>query len=308
MKKSFFLILLGLSSLIYAQNKNEFTDLYGDYLGQIAPGDTPVVFAPGFISRKGLEYGPAIFSKDGNAVYWCGRVADSQEGKIYTWCMKRINKRWTKPEVFVPFADSVCFDPFLSNDGKRLYFGADGDAGNTDIWFVEKQGGGWGRPQSISPVVNTINGQCQATLTSDGTVYYIDYKTVNNKWTCDILRSRFKNGNYLQPETLPVSINSSSEDWTPYIAWDDSYLIFSSTRNNYGDLYISFHDIPTDTWSEPINMGGLINTATQETYPTVSPDGKYLFFTRYTNEKSSMDVYWVSAKIIDRLRKNSMKK
>jgi Tol biopolymer transport system component len=55
-------------------------------------------------------------------------------------------------------------------------------------------------------------------------------------------------------------------------------------------------------------MGGLINTATQETYPTVSPDGKYLFFTRYTNEKSSMDVYWVSAKIIDRLRKNSMKK
>jgi Tol biopolymer transport system component len=202
----------------------------------------------------------------------------------------------------------VSFDPFLSNDGKRLYFGADGDAGNTDIWFVEKQGVAWGKPQSISPVVNTINGQCQATLTNDGTVYYIDYKTVNNKWTCDILRSRFKNGSYLQPETLPVSINSSSEDWTPYIARDDSYLIFSSTKNKYGDLYISFHDIPADTWSEPINMGGPINTATQETYPTVSPDNKYLFFTRYTNEKSSMDVYWVSAKIIDRLRKNSMKK
>ena len=308
MKKPIFLILLGFSSLIYAQNKNEFTDLYGDYLGQIAPGDTPVVFAPGIISRNGLEHGPAVFSTDGNAVYWCGRVADSQEGKIYTWYMKRINNRWTKPEVFVPFADSVCFDPFLSNDGERLYFGADGDAGNTDIWFVEKQGDGWGKPKSISPVVNTINGQCQATLTSDGTVYYIDYKTVNNKWTCDILRSRFKNGNYLQPDTLPVNINSSSEDWTPYIARDDSYLIFSSTKNKYGDLYISFHDIPTDTWSEPINMGATINTGTQETYPTVSPDSKYLFFTRYTNEKSSMDVYCVSAKIIDRLRKNSMKK
>jgi len=299
MKKG--LIILILSLIVKSSFGQEFTDLYGDYLGQPSPGDTPVIFAPGIISGEGLEHSPAVFSNEGNAVYWCGRITSSQNGKIYTWGMKRINNRWTKPEVFVPFADSVCFDPFLSLDGKRLYFSTDSDVGNVDTWFVEKQGGGWGKPQSISPVVNTINGQCQATLTSDGTVYYIDYKTKDKKWTCDILRSKFKNGNYLQPDTLPACINSQTEDWTPYIARDDSYLIFSSK----GDLFISFHDIRTDRWSERVNMGELINTRTQETYPTISPDGKYLFFTRYTDKNTDMDIYWVSAKIIDRLREKS---
>ena len=56
-------------------------------------------------------------------------------------------------------------------------------------------------------------------------------------------------------------------------------------------------------------MGEPINTWAQETFPTVSPDGKYVFFTRWTNDKNDMDVYWVSAKIIDRLREeNNVKK
>ena len=49
----------------------------------------------------------------------------------------------------------------------------------------------------------------------------------------------------------------------PFIAPDESYLIFTSDRKgNFGggDLYISFHNIDTDTWTEPINMGAPINT------------------------------------------------
>lgn len=132
---------------------------------------------------------------------------------------------------------------------------------------------------------------------------------VANKWKCDILRSKFKNGNYLPSDTLPDCINSKFEDWTPFVAGDDSYLIFASTRQSkYCDLYISFHDLKNDTWSEPVNMGDAINTESQETYPTVSPDGKYLFFTRYTDENNDMDIYWVSAKIIDVLKEKSREK
>ena len=49
-------------------------------------------------------------------------------------------------------------------------------------------------------------------------------------------------------------------------------------------------------------MGESINTKTQESYPTLSPDGKYLFFTRYNYNNKSMDVYWVSAGIIEKLK------
>ncbi len=319
-----FIVLIFMSllniQLNAADSKVVLTDLYGDYLGQTPPGDTPVVFAPGFISRKSLEHGPAIFSHDGNEVYWCSRKSAREWQKTNLWSMKRINNRWTKPQKLSPFGVDVAWmDPFLSMDGKRLYFSADSNtikekgmsaSENRDIWFVEKQNNGWSKPQKISPVINRINGQCQATLTHDGTVYFLEYKGEGKNWKCEILKSKLKNENYLQPVALPAGINSTliqtSKSWTPFIAPDDSYLIFSSSRQRkYRDIYISFHDIPNDTWSEPISMGKSINTETQESYPSVSPDGKFLFFTRYNYNNKSMDVYWVSAKVIDKLRKKS---
>jgi hypothetical protein len=306
MKKILFILLLGFNSFIYAQDKLKFTDLYGDYLGQTPPGDVPVIFAPGIVSGTSLEHSATAFSSDGNEVYWASRK--NQGDKIITWYMKRINNRWTQPQAFEPFPDSSgCYDPFFANGNNRLYFAGEGRG--SDIWFVERQKSGWGKPQNISTVINNDNGQCQATLAKDGTIYYIDYKTVNNKWTCDIMRSVPKNGVYTKPEPLPVSINSAYEDWTPFIAPDGSYLIFGSyfaRKTNPSakcDLYISFHDNKKDTWSEPVSMGASINTMAQETYPVVSPDGKYLFFTRWTDDKNDMDVYWVSAKIIDEIKK-----
>jgi hypothetical protein len=276
----------------------QFTDLYGDYLGQTPPGDTPEVFAPGIISRYSLEHGPAVFSPDGNEVYWAWR--DNPSTICHIWYMKRINNLWTKPETFAPLGDSIShWDPFLSTDGKKLYF-----SGNIKesvaTWFVEKQGSVWSKPQSISPVINDSKGQCQAVLNNNGTVYY-SYDV--QKGTGLIVRSKFKDGNFLQPDTLPACINHAPYDSDPYIAPDDSYLLFASRRlNDQVDIYISIHDTLTDKWSEPVNMGEPINTDGIERFPAVSPDGKYLFFTRDNGYENSMDVFWLSAKIIDRLR------
>lgn len=308
MKKYLFLLLFAFNSLIYAQNAEEFSDLYGDYLGQTPPTDTPVIFAPGIISKTTLEHSAAIFSSDGNEVYWVSR--ENQESKLSIWMMQRINNRWTEPEIINLLGDSVnLFDPYLTIDGKKLYFGADKN-GNADIWYAERQGNTWNKPQNIGLPINNKDGQCQGSLTENGTIYYIDYRVIDKKWTCDILKSKFKNGVILKPDTLPVSINSkSSEDWTPFIAPDESYIIFSSRREQkYGDLYISFHDIQTDYWSEAINLGESINSPSQETFPVVSPDGRYLFFTRWTDEKNDMDVYWVSSSFIDSLKEKYLEK
>ena len=291
----------------------QFTDLCGDYLGQTPPGDTPVIFAADIISKGTMEHSAAIFSSDGNEVYWASIENSSGSSKLSTWFMTRINNRWTRPAVLHLWGDNIdCFDPFLSADGKRLYVAAD-YKGSPNIWYADKQDKGWSKAQSLSPIINnSVSGQCQATFTQNGTAYYIDYEIIEKKWTCNILTSKCEKGKYLRPDTLPTSINSiSSEDWTPYIARDDSYLIFASKRKDTSDpcdLYISFHDTIKDKWSEPINMGEPINTWTQETFPTVSPDGKYLFFTRWSNDINDMDIYWVSAKIIDRLREKSKTK
>jgi Tol biopolymer transport system component len=52
-------------------------------------------------------------------------------------------------------------------------------------------------------------------------------------------------------------------------------------------------------------MGETINSKRMERFPSVSPDGKYFFFTQMT-PGSNEDVYWVSSNIIDRLREKSL--
>lgn len=301
--------MLAFNSIIYAQDAQEYTDLYGDYLGQTPPGDTPVVFVPGIISKNGPEHSAAIFSPDGKEVYWSA-------GKIFY--MQRIDNRWTVPQSLDLFGDSLHIDdqPFLSLNGKRLYINSEGRKtskqgispqewsryNNEDIWYVDKQGQSWSKPKSLSSVINTNYLEAQASFNNNESVYFLSYLDgVDGE--CGIFRAKIQNGKYSSAEALPECINSSAQDWTPYIAPDDSYLIFSSYRDGglgQGDLYVSFHDVNSDTWSEPVNLGEPVNTNTQERFPAVSPDGKYLFFTRWTSEHNH-DIFWVDSKIIDEI-------
>ena len=84
----------------------------------------------------------------------------------------------------------------------------------------------------------------------------------------------------------------------PFIAPDESYLIFTSRRpptNTGGGLWISYKQ-PDGTWSDPraIDLGMAAGL------PQMSPDGKYLFFT--AGERGKSDIYWVEAKFIEELK------
>jgi len=80
----------------------------------------------------------------------------------------------------------------------------------------------------------------------------------------------------------------------PYIAPDESYIIYDAEVSNIpdnGDLFMSFNI--NGTWSKALSLGANINTEVSETTATVSPDGNYLFFNR-GEEKTSEDgtIYW----------------
>jgi len=93
----------------------------------------------------------------------------------------------------------------------------------------------------------------------------------------------------------------------PFIAPDESYLLFSSYRlNNQQDIFISFR-LSDGTWTEAYNLGETINLDRGERFPAVSPDGKYLFFTRWVSPDNE-DVMWVSANIIDDIKKEVFNK
>jgi len=56
------------------------------------------------------------------------------------------------------------------------------------------------------------------------------------------------------------------------------------------------------SWTDPVRLGEPINSNQMERFPAVSPEGKYLFFTRDTMPGYNEDVYWVSAGIIGKLK------
>ena len=123
--------------------------------------------------------------------------------------------------------------------------------------------------------------------------------------------SRLTDGQYEPPVKLSNEMNEGKWIAHPYIAPDESYLMWDVVREEgYGqaDLYISFKQ-KDGSWLSPINMGSIINTELQESAPIVTHDGKYLFFTRgdweVKEDGSRMYVgkrYWVDTQIIESLR------
>ncbi len=281
-----------------------FSDLKGDYFGQTPPGDTPVVFASGIISADStIEHGAPSFSPDGNEVFWQSNYRQSgKETQILSVTMRRNKNKWTAPELS-PYGNG----PVISPDGSRLYFNSKETKGT--ILYTEKDGDKWSDPNSLDLIARfpDLKFAYNLSFTSNGTLYFLGYADeleTMNKY--GIYRSELIDGAYAKPELLPSNINMEEGllNWTPFIAPDESYLLFSSNRhtseNDYGDIYISFRN-GEGIWTDPVKLSNGVNSDRQERFPAISPDGKYLFFTRWIT-RGNEDVFWVSAEFIEKHR------
>ena len=132
---------------------------------------------------------------------------------------------------------------------------------------------------------------------------------MKKKGSVGILRSRLINNDYVASEKLPFPINTDNEmDGSPFISPDESFLLFSSQREGSAgdDIFICFRN-KDDSWTDAYNLGKKINTDRNESLPILSPDGKYLFFTRGDGphvQNREIDIYWVSSSVIDSIRQS----
>ena len=260
-----------------------------------------------------MEHSSPAFSPDGKVVLWT--VVD----RHYRASMMEMlyeNGIWSAPHR-PTFADSTADDyyPSFSPDGKKLYFssrrkvptGFPEDRG-IRIWQVERNESGWGNPHPIDTIVS--NGEEYAhSVTRHGTFYFSSSQGGSTNWC--LTKAQLTNNGYSKPELLPYSINSVDYEDGPYVAPDESFLIFESQRpegvGGSGDLYISFKN-SSGGWNIPVNMGPRINSAATERFARLSPDGQYLFFGSTRNNSATnvgFDIYWIDAKLIDELKKEA---
>jgi len=291
-----------------AKDDIRFPVLEGDYLGQKPPAGGAEVFAPGIISSIWGLHSTAVFSPDGNEVYWAPMM--TFPGEIYSrgglLMMKRVDGRWTAP-AWAPFSGPNGEDdvPFFSPNGKRIYFISrrplPGGAAtrNERIWFADRTPKSWTEPRPLDATLNDHNMHWEFSLDNQGNLYF-GGQAPDSRGMGDIYFARFADGKYEKPVNLGEPINSAAGETTPFIAPDGSYLLFSRQY----DLWVSFRGAG-NAWSEPVKLGPEVNGPSIELCPVVTADGKYLFFLSQRGGESH--AYWVRADVIEKARPKSVK-
>ena len=265
------------------------------YFGQIPPGNTPLLFAPGIVSLPGRNEAVITFSPDGTSVFFYVEKYPGP-GNPYTMYATYSNNHWTTPDT-IPFTlGRSTGEPFFAFNGNRVYMFASNAAnhiGVVDLSYSVKQGANWSNPISMGNPPNSEAYQYHPCIVGDTSIYFSSYAG-------EICRCQYSNGAYQNRVILPIPINHiGAPTWgDPFVSANESYMILKSIREEgYGqnDLYIAYKK-SNGTWTNPKNLGNIINTPGDETSGDITPDGLYMTYGR------NSDLYWVSTAFIDSLK------
>lgn len=277
--KTLIAILLVIVQFTFSQNNSEkinFNPL------ENPPDSIPKIFAKGIISvQDRYEYGISISPNYDEIFFTAERPGDG------LMVMKKLdNESWTYPKVAnLRGNDSEEFEAFYTSDGQKLYFSSLVND-TSRLWFSEKEKTTWSTPKLLESPVNDTP-VFWATFTNTNTMYY------TNLADFKIYKSEPLNGQY--PTTkfagIPYGIH-------PTVSKDESFILFNYRR----DLYVAFRN-SENKWGDPIKLEAPISSSEfSETCPCLSPDEKYIFFSRYNDTNDKSDFYWVSSSIIEHLR------
>jgi outer membrane protein OmpA-like peptidoglycan-associated protein len=180
--------------------------------------------------------------------------------------------------------------PVVSPDGKRLYFTRWkhpdnlGENKNQDIWYSQldekKQ---WEKAKLFPSPINNDENNAICGISPNGKMILL-----NNVYGKDghmekgvSLSYLLRNGDWSFPKQIRIQNFKNKSEYSEYtIAPDGKTLLMTTeTKDSYGgkDIYVSFLK-PDDTWTEPKNIGPVVNSGEPESTPFIAPDGQTMYF------------------------------
>jgi len=267
------------------------------YLGQTPPGDTPVQFAAGMLVVKdSFDMDRVGFSDDGKEFYYETNNTWYSTVPVVLRSFAYKGGQWVGPTVVL----RGFWSPSFSADQQTMYLSGRGidDSTHAYVWQSKRlPAGGWETPTVFLRQPHALYNY----MTTNSGTGYVGSNV--SKGHFDACVMHFSAGD-TSIQSLGAPLNAPGWNGDFFIARDESYIIISAkeTKDFECELYISFRK-PEGDWTAPVSLGPLINDGLAHRWGEyVTPDGRYLFYTRATSPKDC-HLYWVRFdKLLARMR------
>jgi hypothetical protein len=248
------------------------------------------------INSKYNDDRPAI-SRDNLSLYFSSDRPGIGGFDIWVSHRASVDDPWGVPENLGPTINTAGLEesPALSPNGHWLFFGSDrpGGCGGIDIWASHRKDRdddfAWEPPVNLGCMLNTSADDDFPFLfvdnEQDSTQLYFGSKQSSGFYHIYASTMNEEDGTF-GPGVLVPNINcfdpACVRDSRTTIRRDGLELIFGSFNRPGGfglqDLWVSTRKDTEDPWSIPVNLGSVVNTASQEGGPALSRDGTTLYF------------------------------
>jgi len=292
---SVFLTLLVLVAACGAAAVDDDGKLSGSYFGQDPPGLEAEIFAPDLISQKGRYEFAVSFAPGGERLLFSVQTA---EGEVHILHSGLVDGFWSRPEMVSITAGARRdeMEAFFDLDGKYLYFAPYDEGLDVRIWRAEIVGNEFVNPTPLAGPIDAAPA-FYPTSASSGAIYY------TNILERKPYRARRDDDGSWQIEPLGLELVGHA-----FVAPDESFVLVDARADDSlgeGDIYVAFA-LADGGWSAPVNLGDGVNSEYSESCPSLSDDGKFLFFSRYDEPDEVAQIYWVDSGVIEAARQRQL--
>lgn len=271
-----------------------------------------------------LDEQSPVISPDGRTLYFTianhAQNVGGKKDKGDIWQSVLIGDNWSAPIHAGTTINNKDYNAVagFSADGSQLFllghYSTNGDVKTQGISVSANRGAGWSTPENISiPYFLNRNPTISGHLNAAGNVFVFAGEAFTTLGVEDIYVSvKDASGRWSEPKNLGRNINTSFQEWSPWLSEDTQFLYFASNgRQGYGSFDIYYAQRLDDTWakwSAPINMGAGVNSEGRELYYTPFPKQEIALFTSTQNSDGYGDIkmYRPPKEVLDSLM-NKMK-
>jgi len=158
----------------------------------------------------------------------------------------------------------------------------------------------FGEPINLGPVFNSSSTDFPDCFSADGLEMYLSSRKAGGYGYGDIWVSRrpTTDEDWGTPEHLGSPINTGNNDYVSHISADGLELYFTTYNRSGGygeyDMWMTTRTTKDDPWEEPMNLGPVVNSQSQDTGPKICSDELELYFSSNRPGGHGIDDIWVS--------------